>query len=167
MKLVAWFCVLILAQLNFANAFEVVSANFQPPGQTNPRPCKFIKVDGHMILLPQRSSYRDVVHNHENSIWAVNYHETSNFDSVDLVISQDERLFVIPNIWSELEEKLKTNGLLPNIPLDRCHLTVTAVQADTLSCTFRGLSNQIEKEVTKSFSVSVRRQVDSVAFEIL
>jgi hypothetical protein len=158
---------LSVSDLCVASPFEVTTGSFQPPGESNPRPCKFIKVNDHLVLLPQRSSYRDLTHNLDNSIWAVNYHETSNFDSVDVIVSYSNRLFVIPNIWSSLEDKLKMNGVLPNASFDRCHLSVVGVQADTLSCRFKGLSNQIQKEVTKDFSVLIKRQADGVEFAIV
>jgi hypothetical protein len=167
MKLLLIFLsVLSVLRLCIAGPFEVTSGEFQPPGEANPRPCKFIKVDGQLVLLPQRSSYRDVLHSSDNSIWAVNYHETSNFESVDIIVSYSERLFILPNIWSNLEDELKMKGLLPHVPFDRCRLSIISVQDDTLNCTFTGLSKQIDKELTTHFSLAVQRQADRINLEI-
>jgi hypothetical protein len=161
-------CLYVLAtvECGVASPFEVTSGNFQPPGESNPRPCKFIKLSSYLVLLPQRSSYLDVVHNAESTIWAVNYHETSNFDSVDLIVGYNERLFILPNIWSNLEERFKAERLLPNVPVDRCRLSVTSVQADTLSCTFRGFSKQLGEEITNGFEVTIKRGAQGVEFSV-
>jgi hypothetical protein len=107
-----------------------------------------------------------MAHNADNTIWAVNYHETSNFDSVDLIVARDDRVLVLPNIWSNLEERLKAERLLPNVPFDRCRLSVTSVEADTLNCAFKAFSRQIGQEIARHFAVAVKREPDKVEFTI-
>jgi len=143
----------IIAQLVNAKSFEINSDLFQGPGDTEARPCKFISVSGSLILLPQRSSYRDVVGNVEKTIFAVNYHETSNFDSVDLVLSAEERLFVVPNVWIELESKLKSGNIIPNVGYDRSYLSVTAIEGNRLTCSFTGFAQRSEAPIKQDFTV--------------
>jgi hypothetical protein len=147
-------------------ALEIHSGMFQWPGDPDSRPAQFIKSEGSLILLPQRSSYREIVSNSQKTIFAINYHETSNFDSVDLVISYDGRVFPIPNLWLYLEGKLKAQRTIPNIGFDRSYLSVKSVDNNTLSCSLIAFNNQSPQPTDIHFTVAVDVDESRIDFRL-
>jgi hypothetical protein len=121
-----------------------------------------------LISLPQRSSYLGIVSNTQKNVFAVNYHETGNFDSVDLIISDAQRIFVIPNLWIPLESKLKAEQVIPNVGYDRCYLSVKEISANHLTCSFTGYSRQLKGDgvVTKDFVIIARADQRSVMLTV-
>lgn len=156
MKIVSFFLLLLITHVVSAKSFEITSELFQGPNDTEPRPSKLVSVGGSLVLLPQRSSYREVVSNPDKTLFAVNYHETSNFDSVDLVLNAGNRFYVVPNLWRELESKLKAEKIIPNVGYDRSYLSVTAINGNNLVCSFTGFSQRSESPTKQTFGLIIK-----------
>jgi hypothetical protein len=145
---------------------EIVSGDFQPPFESNPRPAKFLRIDHSLTLLPQRSGYNDVVKNSDQTIWAINFHGTSDFDSVDLVVVHGDHVFLIPNIWTILEGELKRRALLPRVFFHHSYLSVVSIRGNTLSCRFYGFAEQPEGKISKDFAIVIKSELDRVEFQL-
>jgi hypothetical protein len=136
-----------------ADALDVGSVAVIPPGESEPRNQPFIQVDSKKVMLPLRTTYKERVGNVDKDMWAVNYHETSNFDSVDLVAGVEDRIFILPNLWSVVEPDVFAQKLIPHLAFDHLYFEVTKIEGRTLYVRFSGTSARDQKEVEKSFSI--------------
>jgi hypothetical protein len=152
--------------VSLADALDIGSVSVIPPGESEPRNQPFIQVGSKKIMLPLRTSYKERVGNVDKDMWAVNYHETSNFDSVDLVVAVEDRIFILPNLWSAVETDVFTQKLIPQLAFDHLYFEVTQIKGKTLYVRFSGTSARDQKEIEKSFSIIAKIGKNGLSFSV-
>src|SRR5258706_13448809 len=137
-------CLIVLLLMgvaaSLANALDISSVSVTPPEESEPRNQPFIQVDSKKVMLPLRTTYKQRFGNADKSIWAVNYHETSNFESVDLVAGVEDRIFILPNLWSLVEPEVFAQKLIPQLAFDHLYFEITRIDGKTLHARFSGTS---------------------------
>ncbi len=151
---------------SLANALDIGSVSVIPAEESEPRSQPFIQVDSKKVMLPLRTTYKQRVGNADKSMWAVNYHETSNFESVDLVAGVEDRIFILPNLWSFIESDMFAQKLIPQLAFDHLYFEITKVEGNTLHARFSGTSARAQKEVGKSFLVVAKVGKDGVSLSV-
>lgn len=112
----------------------------------------FIPTGDWRFMLPFRTHVNGFVHNAQKSVWAVNYHETSNYDGVDLVIENGRDIFVVPNMWSIISTDVLTKNIVDKVP-DRVHFQVSQINDHDLRCQLIGRTGDASTD--RLFSVHV------------
>lgn len=166
MRLCSIVLLLMGVAASLADALDVGSVSIIPPGESEPRNQPFIQVDSKKVMLPLRTTYKGRVGNGDKNIWAVNYHETSNFDSVDLVAGVEDRIFILPNLWNFVEPDVFAQKLIPQLAFDHLYLEVTKIEGKTLYVRFSGTSARDQKEVEKSFLIIAKVEKDGVSLSV-
>ena len=166
MRLCSIVLLLMGVAASLADALDVGSVTVIPPGESEPRNQPFIQVDSKKVMLPLRTTYKERVGNVDKDMWAVNYHETSNFDSVDLVAAVEDRIFILPNLWSVVEPDVFAQKLIPQLAFDHLYFEVTKIEGKTLYVRFSGTSARDQKEVEKSFSIIAKIGKNGVSLSV-
>jgi hypothetical protein len=157
---------LVILIATIANAVEIGIVKVTPPDESEPRDQPFVQVDTKKVMLPLRTSYKQQVSNVEKSIWAVNFHETSNFNSVDLVVSLEDRIFILPNLWNLIESDVYAQKVVPKLAFDHLDFEITKIEGNTLHARFYGASAKDQKEVGKSFLIIVQVTKGGVGLKV-
>lgn len=146
---------------------DVVSEYLKISNEDDVRECLFFTINSPMRLsLPRRTSYRSKVSNIEKSVWAINYHETSNYDGTDLVVLSNNSLFVIENIWQSIRSMCVTKKIVANARWDKFTFEVKSVISNKLQCRIVGNNDKLRSVVEKFFTVVVEPRPDGVEFQI-
>jgi hypothetical protein len=122
--------------------------------------------DNKKVVLPQRTSVVSTISNSEKTIWAVNFHETSNYNDVDLALCGKRSPTILAALFDRLEPTLISQGLIPKWSWDNQHLEVNKITGSTLSCRFFGASHAHEKTIDRAFSVQVKSTPSGIRFEV-
>jgi hypothetical protein len=157
---------IVAVSVEVADAIDIGSVSVTPPGESEPRSQLFVQVNSKKVMLPLRSTYKQQVSNVEKSIWAINYHETSNFESVDLVASVENRIFILPNIWNLVESEVFAQKLIPQLAFDHLYFEITKVERNTLYAHLYGTSAKEQKEIEKTFLIIAKIGKDGVGLSV-
>jgi hypothetical protein len=147
-------------------AIEIIDHNIQPPGEYEKRPVPFIDCkSGVQIMLPLSTLTLGKVFNEDKTILAINVHELSDFDTVDLLVEKGDKIFLIDNIWTYVGGNLVEANILSTQTWDRMFLEVKSIQKNKLTCQFRG-SNSPNIYVEKTFSIFIDINDDVMKMEV-
>ncbi len=139
-----------------APAFEIKNEWINPPDGYGSRDIPFIfNKAGSEIALPVRSLYLGHVINKERTIAAINYHETSDYNGVDLVVSKGGEVAILQDILHLIETTLEQRKILPVQPWDRMDLAVESISGDKARCVFRGKVLRTDTFVERRFTIIV------------
>lgn len=153
-----------LTALGVLSASAVTIENAEVAGDENEGASySFIRLADKRVMLPLRTHTNSLIHNTDKTIWAVNYHATSDYDSVDLVIENGADIFVVPDLWS----MLANDGIIKKIidqQLDRAHFQVLSAEKANLRCQVIGQGG--DRSFDRVFSVSITIANQRPVFEI-
>jgi hypothetical protein len=99
-------------------------------------PHAFIRFRRGEVLLPVDASNCQLVSDTSGKLAAVSYHVTSDYDSVAVVAEAGDSLFILPDIWRQLEDSARALHLIPNSRFDHTYIRAVALRRGTLECTF-------------------------------
>lgn len=117
-----------------ATGIELKSAPIGGDDSNEGATYSFINFGRKRLVLPVRTSVTGYVHNRQKTVWAVNYHETSDYDGVDLLIESGGEVFISENLWQTIEDDVVQAGVIPSTPLDRVHFEVVSIETNELMC---------------------------------
>ena len=106
-------------------------------------------------MLPLRLLDTSRVLNEDKSISAVNFHGVSGYDSADILVAKDNKIFLIDNIWSYIEGDLAIAKILPTKDWHWMRFVVKSIKKNKLICQFRGQTLNPNLYVEKTFSIFI------------
>jgi hypothetical protein len=114
--------------------------------------------EGKQLFLPERTLIESTVSNAKKTIWAVNFHETSNYSDVDLALCYDHSPRVLVAISNQLVPLIASKGLIPKCRWGNQQLEVKKIIGDVLYCRFFGVTHAPLGTFDKSFTVRVQQK---------
>jgi hypothetical protein len=114
--------------------------------------------DGKQLSLPERTSVESTVSNADKTIWAINFHETSNYSDVDLAMCHDHSPQLLVSISNQLVPLIISKGLIPKCRWDNQQLEVKQIVGDVLYCRFFGATHAPLRTFNKSFNVRIQQK---------
>jgi hypothetical protein len=158
---------MVLLPLHVSPACEVIQKLMKQPAEENSRPFPFLKKgNGKEEALPLHTIYLGILSNEDKSIWGINFHETSDYNDVDLVVCNGEKPIVMAGLFEKIEPILTSRNVLPRWPWDNQTLEIKAIVGNSLTCYFHGDSHTQQKSIEKTFTVIVSSSLDGVHFTL-
>jgi len=160
------FCLVSLSKAS--GAIQIIDQDIQPPGEYQKRPVPFL-VDsaGTKVMLPLETLYYGRVSNADKSIVAINFKAATDYDGVDLLIERGHRIYVLNNIWLNLNVDVERSKIVPNASWDkRMQLEVKSIHGNRLTCWFRGENSKEPFFVERTFYVDVTVENDAISFRV-
>ncbi len=112
--------------------------------------CTFI-CDGTTVDLPSKTSVGSILHNKDKDIWAINFHETSNYNGAELAICTENEPLVISDIYNQVKAQLYMQKIIPRVNWDRCTLQVLKIENNVIYVSFAGVCVKEEQTIEKAF----------------
>jgi len=137
------------------NATPVVSLSTVGVGQDSGQYAS-VGYSGSRLILPRRTTYRGIVTNAQRTVWAVNYHDTSNYDSADIVVVDKGDIYCLPNLLFALSDQLTQAQIIPNLEYDKSHLIVESIGGLSLEVRFYGTSSRRKRSIEAHFFIELR-----------
>jgi hypothetical protein len=110
---------------------------------------------GKQLKFPERTSVTSKISNSEKTIWAVNFHETSNYNDADLALCQGDSPKLLTAISDQLVPLLTKEGLIPNCPWDNQELKISKIEGNKLYGRFFGATHAPLRTFSHDFSVRI------------
>ena len=118
-------------------------------------------------MLPLETLYYGRVSNADKSIVAINFKAATDYDGVDLLIERGHRIYVLNNIWLNLNVDVERSKIVPNASWDkRMQLEVKSIHGNRLTCWFRGENSKEPFFVERTFYVDVTVENDAISFRV-
>jgi len=151
-----------------APAFEIKDEWITPPGEYENRDIPFIlNKAGVRIALPIRSLYTVRVFNQAHTLAAINYHETTDYDGADLVVSNGKKISILQDVLHLIETTAERKKILPVQPWDRIEFTVKSILGNKAHCVFRGYIFRTNTLVERQFDIIVGSSDNPLDLQII
>jgi hypothetical protein len=150
-----FFITFLALSLQTSWATEIGEKHLKPEGSEESQTQLFIKYRGAETPLPIHTTYVSRIFNANKTLWAINFHETSNDDDVDLIICKNGKPTVIKSLFDRLEPILIEQKILPKVNWDHQYLAVKKIRDNLLSCHFYGASHAKQMTLEKDFTISI------------
>lgn len=126
----------------------------------------YVAVCSKRLMLPLRTHVTNIVHDKDKTVWAINYHETSDYDGVDIVIAETDKIFVVPNFWDAIQMALADADIIDVDAIDRLHLQIMSISDHTLRCR---LTAKLEngQPVDRLFEIRIRVTESAPKFDLV
>jgi hypothetical protein len=135
--------------------------------EDSPRLFPFLKKKtGREDPLPSHTINLGKVSNKKKTIWALNFHETSNYNDVDLVACFAGDPIVLTGLFDKIESLLVDGKVLEKWSWDSSNLEVLSIVESNLKCHFGGASHAQGKVVDKVFTVIVSNNSGIIDFAL-
>lgn len=115
----------------------------------------YISINGEDEYLPEHTNYLSTLSNKNKTIYGINFHETSNYNDVILIIVKGNELKIINNLFNEIKEILYVNRVIPNFLWDHQYLKIEKIEGNKIYCDFYGSSSVLKKTVHKKFELNI------------
>jgi len=102
----------------------------------------------------------------DKNTWALNYHETSNYDGVDLILGVADRVLLVCDLWNQVRDVVVKKGILGPEPLDVVKLTVISVSNRELTCDLYVRSARSKAEHERKLIISIDASIDRVSLAV-
>ncbi len=157
----------MMAAIRLSSAAEIIEKESKPAGEDFSQKQLFFQCKkGNEIQLPVRTVYNSTISNTDKTIWAVNFHETSNYNDVDLAICNGESPIIIDALFGRIEPMLVEQKVLPKYLWDNQTLEAKKITGNVLECHFHGASHAKQSVIDKNYKISVSLSSGKVQFRL-
>jgi hypothetical protein len=159
-----WFILLFVGAVAFGADIQI-KYEYESPNSRVAHPT--FSCGGKQLSLPERTSVISTVSNAEKTIWAVNFHETSNYNDVDLALCHGDSPELLTAISDQLVPLLTKKGLIPNCPWDNQELKIIKIENNEIYGRFFGATHSPLRTFIQNFTVRIQMTSKRTQFIML